>query len=166
MTKLPRIDHFVVLTLENRSFDNILGGGLYPKSAGFDDVKMDTESVKDRNGKVYTLREIPGGLSVANLTVPNPDPGELWSDINLQLFGSSQVGAVGNCNHPKPDAIADMSGFVDSYTDINCKPSRGENEAQSIMSRTPAVHLPALAQLAKSFLITHKRQPALGVNMA
>ena len=26
MTKLHRIDHFVVLMLENRSFDNILGG--------------------------------------------------------------------------------------------------------------------------------------------
>ena len=152
MTKLHRIDHFVVLMLENRSFDNILGG-LYPKSAGFDGVDG-SESVKDRNGKVYTLREIPDGLSVANLTMPNPDPGELWSDINVQLFGSSQVGAVGNCNHPKPDAIADMSGFVDSYTDLNCKPSRGENEAQSIMSRyNPAVHLPALAQLAKSFAV-------------
>ena len=61
------------------------------------------------------MREIPDGLSVANLTMPNPDPGELWSDINLQIFGSSQVGAVANCNHPKTDAIADMSGFVDSY---------------------------------------------------
>jgi phospholipase C len=152
MTKLNDIDHFVVLMLENRSFDNVLGR-LYPKSAAFDGVDG-SETSKQRNGKVYTLREIPDELSVANLSVPNPDPGELWSDINLQIFGSRQVGSVGECTPPKPDAVADMSGFIDSYTDLNGDPSRGGYDPQSIMScYNPMRHVPALAQLAKAFAV-------------
>ncbi len=38
MTRLQSIEHFVVLMLENRSFDNLLGG-LYPKSKDFDGRK-------------------------------------------------------------------------------------------------------------------------------
>jgi phospholipase C len=88
MTRLQSIEHFVVLMLENRSFDNLLGG-LYPKSKDFDGVDG-SESNTDRSGKVWPLTETPGG-DVAGLSVPNPDPGELWQDINVQIFGSGQL---------------------------------------------------------------------------
>jgi hypothetical protein len=77
MTRLQSIEHFVVLMLENRSFDNLLGG-LYPKSKDFDGVDG-SESNKDRSGNVWPLTETPGG-DVAGLSVPNPDPGEHWQD--------------------------------------------------------------------------------------
>ena len=88
MAMLQSIEHFVVLMLENRSFDNLLGG-LYPKSKDFDGVDG-SESNKDRSGNVWPLTETPGG-DAAGLSVPNPDPGELWQDINVQIFGSGQL---------------------------------------------------------------------------
>src|SRR5580704_11948763 len=107
MTRLHSIEHFVVLMLENRSFDNLLGG-LYPKSKEFHGVDG-SESNKDRSGNAWSLTETPGG-DVAGLSVPNPDPGELWQDINVQIFGSGQL--EGDVPSPRDGAVADMSGFV------------------------------------------------------
>jgi phospholipase C len=103
MTRLQSIEHFVVLMLENRSFDNLLGG-LYPKSKDFDGVDG-SESNTDRSGKVWHVTEAPGG-DVAGLSVPSPDPGELWQDINVQIFGSGQLHVDEPCP-PREGAVAD-----------------------------------------------------------
>jgi len=149
MTRLQSIEHFVVLMLENRSFDNLLGG-LYPKSKDFDGVDG-SESNTDRTGKVWPLTETPGG-DVAGLSVPNPDPGELWQDINVQIFGSGQL-HEDEPYPPRDGAVADMSGFVYSYTDPK-RPSRAGNDARQIMSRyKPDRDVPALATLARQFAV-------------
>jgi len=150
MTRLQSIEHFVVLMLENRSFDNLLGG-LYPKSKDFDGVDG-SESNKDRLGNVWPLTETPGG-DAAGLSVPNPDPGELWQDINVQIFGSGQLQG-GEPYPPRAGAVADMSGFVDSYTDPNGRPSRAGYDPRQIMSRyKPDRDVPALAALARQFAV-------------
>jgi phospholipase C len=150
MTRLQSIEHFVVLMLENRSFDNLLGG-LYPKSKDFDGLDG-SESNTDRSGNVWPLIETPGG-DVAGLSVPNPDPGELWQDINVQIFGSGQLHG-GAPYPPRDDAVADMTGFVDSYTDPNGRPSRVGYDARQIMSRyKPDRDVPALATLARQFAV-------------
>ena len=149
MTRLHSIEHFVVLMLENRSFDNLLGG-LYPKSKEFHGVDG-SESNKDRSGNAWSLTETPGG-DVAGLSVPNPDPGELWQDINVQIFGSGQL--EGDVPSPRDGAVADMSGFVDSYTDPNGRPSRAGYDPRQIMSRyKPDRDVPALATLAREFAV-------------
>ena len=149
MTRLQSIEHFVVLMLENRSFDNLLGG-LYPKSKDFEGVDG-SESNTDRSGKVWPLTETPGG-DVAGLSVPNPDPGELWQDINVQIFGSGQL-HEDEPYQPRDGAVADMSGFVESYTDPR-RPSRAGNDARRIMSRyKPDRDVPALATLARQFAV-------------
>jgi phospholipase C len=149
MTRLQSIEHFVVLMLENRSFDNLLGD-LYPKSKDFDGVDG-SESNTDRSGKIWPLVETPGG-DVAGLSVPDPDPGELWQDINVQIFGSGQVDGI--APYPPHDgAIADMSGFVENYTDPR-RASRAGNDARQIMSRyKPHRDVPALAKLAREFAV-------------
>ncbi|MGH6794270.1 MAG: alkaline phosphatase family protein, partial [Methylocella sp.] len=150
MTSLQAIEHFVVLMLENRSFDNLLGG-LYSKSKDFDGVDG-SESNQDRSGNVWPLTETPGG-DAAGLSVPNPDPGELWQDINVQIFGSGQLQG-GAPYPPRAGAVADMSGFVDSYTDPNGHPSRAGNDPRQIMSRyKPERDVPALATLAREFAV-------------
>ncbi|MGH6823810.1 MAG: alkaline phosphatase family protein [Methylocella sp.] len=150
MTRLQSIEHFVVLMLENRSFDNLLGG-LYPKSKDFDGVDG-SESNQDRSGKAWPLTETPGG-DAAGLSVPNPDPGELWADINVQIFGSGQLHG-GEPYPPRDGAVAGMCGFVDSYTDPNGRPSRFGNDARQIMSRyKPERDVPALATLAREFAV-------------
>jgi phospholipase C len=149
MTRLQSIEHFVVLMLENRSFDNLLGS-LYAKSKDFDGVDG-SESNTDRSGKVWRLTETPGG-DVAELSVPNRDPGELWQDINVQIFGSGQVDEI-QPYAPRDGAVADMSGFVDNYTDPK-RPSRARNDARQIMSRyKPDRDVPALAKLAREFAV-------------
>jgi phospholipase C len=143
MASLNKIEHFVVLMLENRSFDNLLGS-LYPKSKQFNGVDG-SETNTDRNGKVWPLTETKGG-DIDGLSVPSPDPGELWTDINKQLFGSARI--TGG------DGDANMSGFVDSYTDPDAKPSRAGNDPARIMScYNTKRDVPALATLASQFAV-------------
>src|SRR3954468_6050414 len=81
---LPKIKHFVVLMLENRSFDNLLGR-LYPKSENFDGLSG-TEFNLDLGRERVFVNNLPG-TSTDVMTTPDPNPGEHWTDINEQLFG-------------------------------------------------------------------------------
>src|SRR5580698_4289862 len=97
-----KIEHIVVLMLENRSFDSMLGK-LYPKSSAFDGLSGDESNF-------FNLTKIPvwnGQGSLESMTIPNPDPGESFADINEQLFGNSDALSQG--------AIPTMSGFASNY---------------------------------------------------
>src|SRR5262245_13502534 len=83
MTSLERIDHFVVLMLENRSFDNLLGN-LYPHRSDFAGLTGD-ETNPDASGNPIRVWSDSMGRDVMSL--PTPDPGEIFTDINEQLFG-------------------------------------------------------------------------------
>ncbi|HVH81806.1 MAG TPA: alkaline phosphatase family protein, partial [Stellaceae bacterium] len=81
-----KIKHIVVLMLENRSFDCILGK-LYSGRDDFNGIPDDasnpwtggtTSSVRCWNDETL----VPGVM-----TIPSPDPGELFTDITMQLFG-------------------------------------------------------------------------------
>src|SRR5215469_9707064 len=63
MGSLNQIEHVVVLMLENRSFDNMLGR-LYPRSAEFDGLTL-TESNPAPDGTV---------IPVWNVAGTDPDP--------------------------------------------------------------------------------------------
>ena len=41
------------------------------------------------------------------MRIPDPDPGELWTDINSQLFS--------NAAGPRPGQSPSMDGFVRNY---------------------------------------------------
>src|SRR5215813_1210290 len=98
---LGQIDHIVVLMLENRSFDSMLGK-LYPKSATFDGLDG-TEQNPDSNGVPVQVWSSTG-TDESTMRIPDPDPGELWTDINTQLLG------MPNVRSPAP--IPTMDGFV------------------------------------------------------
>jgi phospholipase C len=149
MASLQSIDHFVVLMLENRSFDSVLGA-LYPKSPAFEGIDG-TETNIGGDGRKWLLTKCPVTKRLADSAVPAPDPGELWTEMNLQIFGSRQLNADGSL---KKDAVADMSGFIESYTDITIDPSRAAHDPQKLMSYyDPRVHMPALASLAEEFAV-------------
>ena len=95
MSALDRIEHIVVLMLENRSFDNLLGK-LYPVSPGFDGL---TGNESNLDGQTVVKVWNSPGTAPAAMTIPTPDPGEFWSDINTQLFGQPGVAA------PAPGAV-------------------------------------------------------------
>jgi phospholipase C len=73
--QLSQIAHVVVLMLENRSFDSMLGK-LYPNSEDFEGLDG-TEKNLDPNGVSVSIWRNTG-TDEATMRIPNPDPGELW----------------------------------------------------------------------------------------
>ena len=104
MGQLQRINHVVVLMLENRSFDCLLGK-LYDRSVGFEGLSG-SEQNPDGSSAVVRVWNNPG-TDEATMRIPNPDPGELWTDINTQLFGGPSA--------PRPGQVPTMDGFVINY---------------------------------------------------
>lgn len=141
MGLLDRIDHVVVLMLENRSFDCLLGA-LYPAGDGFRGL-IGTEANLDPNGTPIPVWN-GGTTSSGEMATPTPDPGELFTDMNTQLFGSPTV--------PSPAPVPDMSGFVKNYmaqTDALPQPYAGA----SVMHHFTPDQVPVLSQLARQFAV-------------
>jgi phospholipase C len=110
---LPGIEHVIVLQLENRSFDNVLGG-LYPCLTKKEPVRthyrglLGTESNPDpTNPDGPPVTVFQGPPDPATWTMPYPDPGELYTDMVEQIFGSQTV--------PPGCEPAPMSGFASNY---------------------------------------------------
>ncbi len=104
MGSLRKIDHIVVLMLENRSFDCILGQ-LYPKSDRFHGLQGN-ETNPDKNGAPIQVWS-GTGTDRQLMQTPDPDPGELWMDMNLLISGTSEVA------DPRPEAR--INGLVLEY---------------------------------------------------
>ena len=166
------IEHIVVLMFENRSFDNLLGT-LYPaghQSNGvtFDGLPLDAFNLDFDGNKVQVWTEDSGAYSTTLWpTIPDPDPGERFQNVNYQLYGggldpSTPVGAL-----PDP---APMSGFVKDYTlrgptkwiDSGPAPKwpklprehGGQSAtAKHIMHYFATAQVPVMSQLAKQYAV-------------
>jgi phospholipase C len=143
MTSLNKIDHVVVLMLENRSFDNMLGQ-LYPASAAFNGL-TGNETNPDANGNPVKVWNNSPDKSKATMTMPDPDPGELWLDINDQIYGTPDVPSP-------PPAPAPMSGFVDNYL-AQEEVAPGTYDAKTIMHYFMPDQVPVISTLAKQFAV-------------
>lgn len=130
---LERIDHIVVLMMENRSFDNLLGwlydpGNPEPFRHPPHGQRFEGVSGRDLSNSVPDYAGGPISIPYAQtdrMTGPNPDPGEEYAHVNRQLYGDSRPGsnrwypfdrAPYNLPDPLPD-VAPMSGFVRDYID-------------------------------------------------
>ena len=83
---MPKIEHVVVLMLENRSFDAMLGQ-LYPKSERFDGLAMtETNPWHKPDGTVEKIR-VWSAQGEFGPRLPDPEPGEIFDEITMQLFG-------------------------------------------------------------------------------
>ena len=144
---LDTFDHVVVLMLENRSFDNLLGN-LYPagdpiykegkKFEGLQntDIKMPVPkyaSDYDQHPTVSPHRAI-------NFHQPYPDPGEVYPHINTQIYNHIDTenyntiacAMRANFNVPVPQPpIPPMNGFIKDYINvmkaIKCEKKQCEN---------------------------------------
>jgi phospholipase C len=143
MSSLEKIEHVVVLMLENRSFDCMLGR-LYPKSAGFDGL-AGTETNPDNNGNPVQVWS-GAGTAPPLMTTPDPDPGELFTDMNMQIFGVSPT--------PTP-ATPTMSGFVRSYLAQTTEPP-GSYAANSVMHYFSPEQVPVISRLARQFAVSDR----------
>lgn len=138
---LDNIQHIVVLMLENRSFDSLLGK-LYPKTAGFNGLAGSESNLV--NGLPVTVWNSPG-TDVATMSIPTPDPGELYTDITTQLFGTNQ---------PTSGSAADMSGFARNYaTQGSPGAPPGTYDPAAVMHFFSSEQVPVISQLARQFAV-------------
>ena len=133
--QLDKFDHVVVLMLENRSFDNLLGylytpddipagkkfDGLNFGGPYYNTIPMDVTD-GHKGEKLCTSR-------ASSYFQPYPDPGEFYPHVNTQLFndfnpvsnsGMADKDIVAPYNVP-PGGIVDpppMTGFVTDYISV------------------------------------------------
>src|ERR1700746_1450704 len=106
---LSRIDHFVVVMLENRSFDNLLGF-LYADQNNVSNGQTfagltGAESNPDKSGKKIPVFKVQPGTSTSYF-FPRADPGKGFANTNVQLFG---------INPPPAGMTATNQGFVKNF---------------------------------------------------
>ena len=133
---MPDIAHVVVLMLENRSFDSMLGR-LYSGRPDFD-------GLTGQESNQWDGKPIPVWTSTAMTPdaacIPTPDPNELFSDMTDQIFG---VGSG-------PPSPANMSGFVANYM------KTATNDPTNVMHGFTPDQVPVISQLAKSFGVSDR----------
>jgi len=119
-----QIEHIVVVMLENRSFDNLLGG-LYPPSATFDGLTgNETNPIDPSKPALGTVKVWQGPPGIDAMITPFPDPNEDFDDMTRQLYGRDGVDANA-ANAPTMDGFAwnyltakSMGGVAPKAVDI------------------------------------------------
>src|SRR5437763_4492282 len=123
-SKFARIQHIVIVMLENRSFDNLLGF-LYADWNNRPLLNLPAQAEPTYEGLLprdvtdrFWCPSNPGFFSgsapekvfaeapTTGFHVPNPDPNELFQNFAYQLFGTSDVVA---------GTIPGMQGFLVDY---------------------------------------------------
>jgi phospholipase C len=153
---LKDIEHIVVVMMENRSFDNLLGWlydnktnppacNLPPPAPGtpptFEGLQPDTY-FNELNGQRFYARRPPKAWPPANNpnVVPTPDPHEEFRYVTHQLFGVDK---------PAAGAVADMSGFLENYSTTDA----GVATAPQIMDTFGPAEANVINDLARNFAV-------------
>jgi phospholipase C len=152
--QLSSIENIVVLMLENRSFDHMLGllysasGNISPTGQPFEGL-TGKESNPDSDGTAVPVFTIAASDPNAYF-MPGADPGEGYTATNSQLFGTTTA--------PTPP-VATNNGFVTdfSYT-LGWESQEGWSiiagtTANDIMGVFPPTMLPVLSGLARGFAV-------------
>jgi phospholipase C len=147
-TILPQIEHVVVLMMENRSLDNLLGwiypsgaapahvlpagsspdyDGLNPSLSNSDPSVNGGQPVHVSNG---TTDWDEGAVPVSQWFVPKPDPGEEFDHVTTQVSN-------------------DMGGFLTDYVT-----QQAGTPAEQIMQCYSVAQLPIISTLATSFAVS------------
>jgi len=132
---LDNLKHIVVLMMENRSFDHMLGA-LKAQNPRIDGL-TGNESNPDTTGatvKVQPQAQFQGQL--------DPDPDHHFPAVDLQIFG-------GDNSNPR---VANMQGFVKSYFNQ----LRDSKHSQKIMYYFKPEKLPVLSTLAHEFAVFNR----------
>ena len=140
--QLAKIDHIVVLMLENWSFDCLLGK-LYDGHPGFTGLSGNELNPDVAGNPVSVWNK--GGTDEDTMKIPDPDPGELWADINMQLFGTRTV--------PSPIPAPTMQGFVRNYLDQKTQHPSLPYDPTSVMHYFTSDQVLVLSTLAKQFAV-------------
>jgi len=133
---LDKLEHIVVLMMENRSFDHMLGS-LKAVNPAIDGVDPNAFANPDAKGNL--VKPQPKAEFQAQL---QPDPDHHFPAVDLQIYGGDK-----NDNR-KPN----MQGFVKSYFNQQ----RDLKHSQKIMYYFPKEKLPVLTTLALEFAVFNR----------
>lgn len=130
---LDRLEHIVVLMMENRSFDHMLGGlrKTHPQINGL----TGNESNPDNNGN--TVKVQPTATYQGQL---DHDPDHHFPGVDLQIFGGTP---------PGPNRTANMQGFIKSYA---TQGAAGQS-SHAIMNYFTPEKIPTLTTLATEYAV-------------
>jgi phospholipase C len=153
---LPSIEHIVVLMLENRSFDHMLGflytdsGNVSPSGQPYEGLNG-TESNPSGTGSPVSVFRIEPSTPNAYF-MPGADPGEGYMATNAQLFGGAEGATV-------PSTAPANVGFVTDFAyTLGWQAREGRSilpgtTASDIMGCFTAGALPVLSGLAKGYAV-------------
>src|SRR3984885_6666618 len=134
-TGLDNLKHIVVLMMENRSFDHMLGAlkAVNPQIDGITD-QLSNPDTTGALVKPQPLAEFQGQL--------DPDPDHHFPAVDLQIFGGDTSAG----------RVANMQGFVKSYFH-----QQGDvGHSQKIMYYFTPDKLPVLTTLATEFAVFNR----------
>jgi phospholipase C len=148
---LAPIEHVVVVMLENRSLDNMLGAlygdgtapslvlpaGSAPSFEGLRPGLTNPSNPGYFDGD--PPQNVPIATAVRSSTVPDPDPEETFANVTFQLFGPAS---------PGPNPRWPMLGFVVNYAQT------GASDATQIMQCHSPTQVPILSALARSYAVS------------
>lgn len=129
---LDNLQHIVVLMMENRSFDHMLGG-LMKQDSRINGL-TGSESNPDTAGKTIKVQQ-----DAAYQGQLDPDPDHHFAGVNTQLFD----GTTG------PPAAPQMQGFIKNYFEQR----RDVNHSHRIMSYFKPERIPILTGLARNYAL-------------
>ncbi|HUZ21251.1 MAG TPA: alkaline phosphatase family protein [Acidimicrobiales bacterium] len=153
--RLGAIEHVVVLILENRSFDHVLGylyadhGNVSPAGQPFEGL-TGKETNPDASGVPMPVFPITPATPNAYF-MPGADPGEGYAATNAQLFGS---------NRPPTPPISTNQGFVENFASTLAweagnpsYPVVPGTVAGDIMGMFTPATLPVISGLARGYAV-------------
>ena len=134
-TGLDQLQHIVVLMMENRSFDHMLGSlrAVDPRIDGITD-QLSNPDTTGAQIKPQPLADFQGQL--------DPDPDHHFPAVDLQIFGGDT----------SPNRVANMQGFIKSYFNQQ----RDVGHSQKIMYYFKQSDLPVLTNLALEFAVFNR----------
>jgi phospholipase C len=136
-TGLDQLKHIVVLMMENRSFDHMLG------SLKAVDTRIDGIAGTDPYNNPDTTGAAVKPQALAQFQAQlQPDPDHHFPAVDLQIFGGST----------DPNRVANMQGFVKSYFNQQ----RDVGHSQKIMYYFAQSQLPVLTTLALEFAVFNR----------
>ena len=132
---LDSLKHIVVLMMENRSFDHMLGSltAVNPKIDGVTD-QLSNPDTTGTLVKPQPLAEFQGQL--------DPDPDHHFPAVDLQIFGGDT----------SPNRVANMQGFIKSYFNQR----QDVKHSQMITYYFKQSDLPVLTALALEFAVFNR----------
>ncbi len=149
---LKKIEHIVVLMLENRSFDNLLGWLYDPENdAPYNVVpqKFEGLSGKKLSNPAPDGRVIPAGKTF-DPRGPQPNPGEPYQAVYSQLYNVPLVGAN---QVPTDLPVANMQGFIRNYADQKEVMGDPKIDPAKIMDSLTPKTVPVLSALAHNYAV-------------